>query len=86
MGPGFIPGTLDTGLIDEVIQIADDDALVMARRLAAEEAIPGGISSGAAVHAALTVAARPEMAGQLIVVVLPSYAERYLSTPLFEGL
>jgi len=86
MGPGFIPDILDTGLIDEVLTITDDEAYDMARRLAAREGIPGGISSGAAVSGALRVGARPEWAGKTIVTLTPSCAERYLSTPLFDGL
>ena len=86
MGPGFVPEILDTSLIDEVLKITDDEAYDMARRLAAREGIPGGISSGAAVAGALRVGARPEWAGKTIVTLTPSCAERYLSTPLFDGL
>ncbi|MCZ6603689.1 MAG: cysteine synthase A [Alphaproteobacteria bacterium] len=86
MGPGFIPDILRTDLIDEIVQATDDEAFAMARECAAKEGIPVGISSGAALTAALSVGARPEMAQKRIVVVLPSSAERYLSTPLFTGL
>jgi len=76
---------LDLDLVDEVIQVADEDAVATARRLAIEEGIVAGISSGAAAFAALEVAARPEARGKLIVVILPDTGERYLSTSLFEG-
>jgi cysteine synthase A len=84
IGAGFIPEILDTDLIDEVVQVTNDEAFSMAREAARVEGVPGGISSGAALTAALQVAKRDEMAGKTIVVVLPSCAERYLSTALFE--
>ena len=85
IGAGFVPGNLDTSLIDEVISIANETAFRTARRLASLEGLPVGISSGAAVAAALEVGARPDMAGKRILVIIPSFAERYLSTPLFDG-
>jgi cysteine synthase len=86
IGAGFVPSILDRGVIDEVVQVSGDDSFAMARRVAAEEGIPVGISSGAALTAAFDVAARDDMAGKLIVTIIPSFAERYVSTALFEGL
>ena len=86
IGAGFVPEVLETAQIDEIVQVANDDAFAMSRRLAREEGIPAGISSGAALWAGIQVGKRPEMAGKRIVVIIPSFAERYLSTALFEGL
>jgi cysteine synthase A len=86
IGAGFIPAILDTKLIDEVVRIANETAFRTAREAARVEGLPVGISSGAAIAAALEIGERPEMAGKLIVTVLPSFAERYLSTALFEGM
>jgi cysteine synthase len=86
IGAGFVPSILDRQVIDEVVQVSNDDSFAMARRVAAEEGIPVGISSGAALTAAFSVAARDDMAGKLIVTIIPSFAERYVSTALFEGL
>jgi cysteine synthase A len=86
LGAGFIPEVLDTSLIDEVVRISGDTAFSTAREAARLEALAVGISSGAALAAALEVGARPAMAGKTLVVVLPDFAERYLSTALFDGM
>ncbi|MFL9828531.1 cysteine synthase A [Rhodoplanes sp. SY1] len=86
IGAGFVPDVLDRSVIDEVVTVGNQTAFETARALARYEGIPAGISSGAAVAAALKIGARPEFAGKTIVAVLPSFAERYLSTALFEGL
>jgi cysteine synthase A len=86
LGAGFVPSILDRGIIDEVVQVTNDDSFAMARRVAHEDGIPVGISSGAALTAAFAVAARDDMAGKLIVAIIPSFAERYVSTALFDGL
>jgi cysteine synthase len=83
IGAGFVPEILNTSIYDEVIRVKNDDAFVIARRMAKEEGLLVGISSGAAVWAALQVACRPDNAGKLVVVIVPSFGERYLSTPLF---
>jgi cysteine synthase len=86
IGAGFVPKILDRSLLDEIVQVTDEEALDWARRAAKEEGLLVGISSGAALAAAQKVAARKEMAGKLIIVIIPSCGERYLSTPLFENL
>ena len=86
IGAGFVPGTLDLSLVDEVELVTNEDAVLFARRLAREEGIISGISSGAAVAAAVRQAHKPENAGKIIVVILPDSGERYLSSVLFEGL
>ena len=86
IGAGFAPKTLDTGIYDEIIQVANEDAFAYARQIARVEGIPVGISSGAALKAAVEVGKRAENKGKNIVVIIPSFAERYLSTALFDGL
>ncbi|MDQ7059473.1 MAG: cysteine synthase A [Ghiorsea sp.] len=86
IGAGFVPKNLNVDIVDSIEQVSNDDSFAMAQRLADEEGIPGGISSGAAVTAALRVAAQADMKGKRIVVILPSMAERYMSTDLFKGI
>ncbi|MFM8321305.1 MAG: pyridoxal-phosphate dependent enzyme, partial [Chloroflexota bacterium] len=86
IGAGFVPQVLNTQVYDEIVRVKADDAFEYARRMAKEEGLLVGISSGAAVWTAVQVAQRPEMAGKLIVVIIPSFGERYLSTPLFANL
>ncbi|MGZ3370575.1 MAG: cysteine synthase A [Caulobacteraceae bacterium] len=86
IGAGFVPAILDRGVIDEIVTVTNDESIEMARRVAREDGVPVGISSGAAISAAFRLAATDEYAGKLIVAIVPSFAERYLSTVLFEGL
>lgn len=86
IGAGFIPPVLNTEIYDEIVQVTGEDSFDTARKLATEEGLPVGISSGAATWAALQIAKRPDNEGKMIVVIIPSFAERYLSTPLFDDL
>ena len=86
IGAGFVPDVLDTKIIDEIIQVPDNDAIIYGRRIAKEEGILSGISTGAALYAAIEVGKRPENDGKLIVMIQPSFGERYLSTQLFQEL
>jgi cysteine synthase A len=86
LGAGFIPETLDLSMVDRMELVSNEESIEMARRLAKEEGILGGISCGAAVSVAVRLAAQPEFAGTTMVVILPDAGERYLSTTLFEGI
>jgi cysteine synthase A len=86
IGAGFAPKILDTSVYDEIVKVSNEDSVANARLVARLEGVPVGISSGAALQAAIVVGSRPENAGKTLVVVIPSFAERYLSTILFEGL
>ena len=86
IGAGFVPSVLNTAMIDEVIVVSDEDAIAFSRRMAREEGLLSGISSGAAMKAAIVIGQRPENAGKLIVMIQPSFGERYLSSPLFQDM
>jgi len=86
IGAGFVPEVLDRSVIDEIIQVSNDESFAVSREVARLEGVPGGISTGAALSAAIKIGKRPENAGKRIVAIIPSFAERYLSTALFEGL
>ena len=86
IGAGIIPAILNTDLIDEIVQVSNDDAFVMARKVARVEGMPVGISASAALAAAVAIGRRPQLQGRVIVVILPDFAERYISTALFDGL
>jgi cysteine synthase A len=86
IGAGFVPSILERTVIDEIVKVSNEDSFAMARRVARTDGVPVGISSGAALVAAFDLAARPDMAGKLIVAIIPSFAERYISTALFDGL
>ena len=86
LAPGFLPGNVDKSFFDEIMPIKSDDAITMSRRCATEEGLMMGISGGAAVQAGINLGKRPENAGKLIVVIIPSFGERYLSTVLFADL
>lgn len=86
IGAGFVPDILDASVIDEIVQVTNDQAFALARQVARLEGVPTGISAGAALHAAIALGKRPENKGKTIVVIIPSFAERYLSTALFDGL
>jgi len=86
IGAGFVPGILDRGVIDRIMTVSNDESFFMARKAARVEGLPGGISSGAALSAAFRLASEDTSAGKVIVAIIPSFAERYLSTALFDGL
>ena len=86
IGAGFVPSVLNTAMIDEVIVVSDEDSIAFSRRMAREEGLLSGISAGAAMKAAIVIGQRPENAGKLIVMIQPSFGERYLSSPLFQDM